>query len=395
MIVDEKKSILLVEDDVIIALVEKQQLENKGYRVEHLTSGEKAVDFVITDKAPVDIILMDIDLGSGIDGTQAAALILKVKTIPVVFLSSHIEPEIVEKTEKITSYGYVVKNSSITVLDASIKMAFKLLKANQKLQESNKLLSNLAALVPSVIYQFKLYPDGSSMFPYASPGMYDIYEVTPEQVKDDASLVYTRLHPDDYAHVVNSIQESAKTLATFYCEFRVILPEKGLRWRWSQAQPERLADGSILWHGIISDITERKLAELELQEKNTLISTIMETSPVGIVTVDKNGRITYANKRAEDILGLVKDQITQTPYDAPQWRHIDLDGSPLSDEKQPYTIVKRTMKTAFNIQHGISWPDGSIVYLSINASPMLDDKGTFNGMVASIEKISKPQSPSQ
>ena len=75
---------------------------------------------------------MDINLGAGIDGTEAAAIILGQRDLPVVFLSSHTEPEVVAKTEKITSYGYVVKNSSITVLDASIKMAFKLFEANTK-----------------------------------------------------------------------------------------------------------------------------------------------------------------------------------------------------------------------------------------------------------------------
>ncbi len=58
--------------------------------------------------------------------------------MPIVFLSSHMEPEIVEKTEKITSNGYVVKSSSITVLDASIKMAFKLFDANLKIEENVK-----------------------------------------------------------------------------------------------------------------------------------------------------------------------------------------------------------------------------------------------------------------
>ncbi|MFN2312796.1 MAG: response regulator, partial [Spirochaetia bacterium] len=87
----------------------------------------------------IDLILMDINLGSGIDGTQAAELILQNHDIPVVFLSSHTEPEVVEKTEKITSYGYVVKNSSTTVLDASIKMAFKLFDAmvNEQIKEES------------------------------------------------------------------------------------------------------------------------------------------------------------------------------------------------------------------------------------------------------------------
>ncbi len=118
--------ILLVEDELFIAMHEKQQLESYGYAVHHVSAGEAAVKMVLEDAPPVDIILMDINLGNGMDGTQAAEEILKHKDIPIVFLSSHSEPEVVEKTEKITSYGYVVKNSGIVVLDTSIKMALRL-----------------------------------------------------------------------------------------------------------------------------------------------------------------------------------------------------------------------------------------------------------------------------
>src|SRR6056297_2528261 len=134
---DSSKTILLVEDEAIIAMMEKIELEKYGYNVHHVTSGESAVQTIIENTYYIDLILMDIDLGSGIDGTQAAETILKEKDIPIVFVSSHTEPEIVEKTEKITSYGYVVKNSGIVVLDASIKMALKLFdaKTKQKLAE--------------------------------------------------------------------------------------------------------------------------------------------------------------------------------------------------------------------------------------------------------------------
>ncbi len=117
-----QKSLLLVEDEAIIAMTEKAALEKYGYIVKTVTTGEKAVEAVKTSTG-IDLILMDINLGDGIDGTEAAELILEDHDIPIVFVSSHSEREIVEKTEKITSYGYVVKNSSITVLDASIKMA--------------------------------------------------------------------------------------------------------------------------------------------------------------------------------------------------------------------------------------------------------------------------------
>ena len=307
---NSEKTILLVEDEAITAKLEKQQLEKYGYTVRHINNGEKAIETVLIDNTHVDLILMDIDLGSGIDGTQAAEEILKRKDIPIVFLSSHSESEIVEKTEKITSYGYVVKNSGIVVLDASIKMAFKLFKANKKVTKSNNLLTNLAALVPGVIYQFRLYPDGSSSFPYSSPGMYDIYEVTPDEVMEDASKVYTRLHPEDYDNVVYLINRSAETLETFYCEFRVILPEKGLRWRWSQANPERMKDGSILWHGIISDITERKLAEIKLKETNSLIKDVknkldyaLSTSNIGAWELDLIDHTAWRSLTHDNIFG--------------------------------------------------------------------------------------------
>ena len=124
--------ILLVEDEPIIAITNKKQLEHKGYHVTHVSTGEDAIQLITSQNLSIDLILMDIDLGDGMDGTQAAQAILSKFDIPVVFLSSHTESSVVDKTEKITSYGYVVKNTGIVVLDASIKMALKLFEAKQE-----------------------------------------------------------------------------------------------------------------------------------------------------------------------------------------------------------------------------------------------------------------------
>jgi PAS domain S-box-containing protein len=132
--VENSKTLLLVEDEALIALSKQKELIRYGYIVLLASTGEKSVQ-IIKENPDIDLILMDIDLGRGIDGTEAAEKILQIRNIPIVFLSSHIEPEIVEKTEKITSYGYVVKSSSITVLEASVKMAFKLFAENLKLQD--------------------------------------------------------------------------------------------------------------------------------------------------------------------------------------------------------------------------------------------------------------------
>lgn len=104
----KNKTILLVEDDLSISLTEMKQLQKYGYSVIQAFSGQMAVDLMFSDRK-IDLILMDIDLGHNMmDGTEAAEIILKDYDLPIVFLSSHTEPEIVEKTERITSYGYVV-----------------------------------------------------------------------------------------------------------------------------------------------------------------------------------------------------------------------------------------------------------------------------------------------
>lgn len=133
--------------------------------------------------------------------------------------------------------------------------------ALDSLQHHTQLLDNLSRHVPGVIYQYRLFPDGRSCFPYASAGLWDIYEVTFEQVQDDASLVFERIHPQDRDAVALAIQASAVTLQPWHQEYRVVLPGQGERWRQGDAQPELLVDGSVLWHGFITDITERKRAE--------------------------------------------------------------------------------------------------------------------------------------
>ena len=139
----KQKNILLVEDDAISALTQSMKLHDYGYNVLHVLNGHKAIEAVIDNNPVIDLILMDINLKNNYDGTEIAKMILKDHDIPLLFLSSHTEREVVNKTEDITSYGYVVKDSGIVVLDASIKMAFRLHEAyqnlkNQKIQTDSK-----------------------------------------------------------------------------------------------------------------------------------------------------------------------------------------------------------------------------------------------------------------
>jgi PAS domain S-box-containing protein len=129
-------------------------------------------------------------------------------------------------------------------------------------------LRKVAANAPGIIYAFRLRPDGSTCMPYASPTIEEFYGVSAESLVDDASAVFNLIDRDDQAGMRDTIAESARTLLPWRLEFRVLHPKKGLFWVEGQSTPEHEADGSILWHGFMSDITPRKQAEAELLASN-------------------------------------------------------------------------------------------------------------------------------
>ena len=139
----------------------------------------------------------------------------------------------------------------------------------------------------------------------------------------------------------------------------------------------------------LRDITERKQAEQTLKNNHDLNERIMETSPSGIIRVDAIGKIIYANKRAETILGINLSKTKTRTYNDPAWKIVGFDGELVPEESLPFNIVKNTGVPVFGIQHAIEWPDGNKIYLSINASPLFDNNRDFDGIVASVEDISE------
>gem|GEM_PF-359295 len=136
----------------------------------------------------------------------------------------------------------------------------------ERLRESASLVTNLTNEVPGLVFQCRCTPDGHLSFPYASAGIAEIYELAPAQVAAHAHAIEALVHPDDLEAWRTSFAASAALLTPWHLEYRVCLPRQGLRWRQGDAKPQRLADGTIVWHGFITDVTESKRIEAELHE---------------------------------------------------------------------------------------------------------------------------------
>ena len=177
------------------------------------------------------------------------------------------------------------------------------------LVEKNKTFTNIAENVPGVIYTYKLFPDGRSCFPYASDHIYDIYGLTPQEVREDAAKVFEILHPEDIAHVTASITYSHDTLSMWEEEYRINHPQKGTMWVKGISKPEKQLDGSCLWYGYIYDITESKATAITLEESETKYKSLIENTP-GIAyrcRFDEDWTMLFMSKAVDTITGYESD----------------------------------------------------------------------------------------
>lgn len=159
--------------------------------------------------------------------------------------------------------------------------------ATQRLAEQLKLLQAIAARVPGMMYQSRLGADGRSTISYVNDVAREMLEVEPQDLQQDASILFERVHPDDRAEVVASLQRSARELAVWRQTYRVVLPKAGERWYSVEAVPQREPDGSVIWHGFTSDVTEARLAAHRVERQQRMLEAVRRAQAVFIETEEK------------------------------------------------------------------------------------------------------------
>lgn len=197
------------------------------------------------------------------------------------------------------------------VIDGYLGVAVDVTERHRAQEGQRQLAERLARLgehVPGMVYQYQLSPDGRSCFPWASGGIRDVYQVTPEQVREDASPVFARLHPDDLERVSKSIQDSAARMTPWRCEYRVRFDDGSVRWLWGHATPQRLPDGSTLWHGFITDISDRKAAEDELVQARE--QAVQSSASLGRLLDEKEVLLKEVHHRVKNNLQVISSLLS-------------------------------------------------------------------------------------
>ncbi|WP_341706710.1 PAS domain-containing protein [Halopseudomonas sp.] len=200
--------------------------------------------------------------------------------------------------------------------------------AEQQAREA--LLQRFAKLhqhVPGMVYQYQLSRDGRSWFPFASDGIRNIYDLTPELAALSADPAVALIHPDDHDRILAEIGESAEQLSEWRSEYRINHPRLGEIWVAGYASPERLDNGDIVWHGFITDITSRKRIEQNLANEQQRLARIIDATGVGSWEWDLTSHQLQVSSQWLQMLGYPPDH--PQPLEAKTW--VDL----IHPEDQP------------------------------------------------------------
>jgi PAS domain S-box-containing protein len=199
----------------------------------------------------------------------------------------------------------------------------------QALQQSEARFQKLADNLPGTIYQFRMQLDGSVSFSYISSSCRKLLELEPEAIVQDATRLKNLVHGDDRRSFERSILRSARTLQPWNWEGRLIVPSGKIQWVQAISQPEKQANGDIVWDGLLIDISERKQAEASLQ--NHLAA--MQASIDGMAIANQDRELTYLNTAHAKMYGYdCPEQLLGQPwtilYQADEHRRLEQDVLP-------------------------------------------------------------------
>jgi PAS domain S-box-containing protein len=373
MSAQEQKTILLVEDEALIAMAEAEAIRRFGYnKVIIANSGEKAVRLA-TENREIDLVLMDINLGKGIDGTEAARQILSRRTIPIVFLTSHSEQEYVERVKEITRYGYVTKDCGNFVLQSSIGMAFELFEAHERTKASETKYRRLHETMTDAF----VLVDMTGRILEANQSFIHMLGYSMEEL---ACLTYQDLTPEKW-HSIESViideqimvrgfsdvyekEYVRKDGAVFPVELRTFLiddEERNLLGMWA----------------IVRDITDRKQSETRLRESEEMMRYIVRHDPNAIAVYDRDLHYIAVSDRylqdydvkEADILG--KHHYEVFPEMPQKWKDVHQRCLAGAIERNDDDYFER--------------PDGSVTYNRWECRPWYRADGQIGGMITYTE----------
>jgi PAS domain S-box-containing protein len=243
------------------------------------------------------------------------------------------------------------------------------------LVESEARLRILGDQLPdSFLYQLAADTEGRSRFLYLSAGVERLCGLKAEDVLRDPGLLFAQMDAQTLQRYLAEEAACAEALRPFAMDLRQRRADGHWRWFRVRSRPSRQADGSLLWEGIATDVTEEVMGRLALAESETRFRQLADTAPAFIWMTDAAGSCTYFSQGWTAWTGRPVEEAQGegcTGFIHPE----DLPGClAISDRafqaREPYAVE-------FRLRHH----SGAYRWTSDHAQPRLAEDGTFLGYI--------------
>jgi PAS domain S-box-containing protein len=175
------------------------------------------------------------------------------------------------------------------------------------LEQRVRQFKSLSENVPGVIYEYEFRPDGTEGLKYVSPAVESIFGIKQADFQHDPTAF---LLPEDQDNIAIKNQNCRNKLEPFYYESKILIPDGSFKWQGINSSFSYITEnGTIVYTGFIMDITERKNIEENLKANEEKYRSIIANMNLGLLEVDLDDRILYANQSFCDLSGYTLDEL--------------------------------------------------------------------------------------
>ena len=311
----EKASILIVEDEAVVALDLQMQLEDLGYLVVGTAeSSEEAI--ALAKRHHPHLVLMDVMLKGAIDGIDTADILKRHMEVPVIFLTSFSDTVTVQRAAKTAAHGYLTKPFQFKELRAGIEIALCKSRMERQLRESERwFASTLRCVQDSVIV---VEPDGRIRF--LNPAAEDLLGCSMEEAEGEhvATVVQFADAPGGLTPLTTLQKALQDTRTVSMAHGRTLLTAEGAHVAVDESSAPILdTDGTPLGAVMaLRDVTQRVQQETRLRASEERFRSAFAHAPLGMALVSLDGTFLQVNDALCQLLGCTPEWLRQQRHDA-------------------------------------------------------------------------------
>ncbi len=391
-----KPTILVVEDETIIALDMREKLGTLDYDVVGIaTSGEEAIEKATLLRP--ELILMDIIMPGKIDGIAAARVIKDELKIPFIYMTANADKATVERARDTEPFGYLNKPIHHRDLFTTIDSAIHKSRMERRLRESEEKYRRLVEEISDIVYSI----DERGEIVFISSQIEPLTGYRIDEIIGTPVLNY--IYPDDRTHALMYFGELKSGNLHDPIEYR-IMSKTGFDIWVRVSGRQVMVDGKLKGvRGILTDITAEKLSGLALKNSERRLHDIISFLPDATFAIDPEGNVIVWNRAIEEMTGIRAETMVGKggyEYALPFYgirRPILIDyvmDPNLEISAELYSVLARDRQTVIS-EISIDSFRSRTVHLWAKAALLFDQNGNTIGAIESIRDITEQKEAEQ